>query len=311
VLHSDAPFCEAMADRFIRGSRENAFAAAVCVSSAIEQMASQNNRNDVRVVRIPCGAPVPETGTVRKAGVLRVLYAGRMTQDAKRAVDVAQAFCDTAAAAPNTEFTMVGAGPESDTVAGVIRGSPNVHFRGVAAPDEMPAVFSRHDVIVLLSDYEGLPISLIEAMASGLVPVCLAIRSGIAEVIEDGVNGLLVSDRGQSFTSAIRKLSEDSDLVARLGSAARATVEREYSAHINNARWANLLDELGSAARPSRVTVTRRIGLPAPEPAFGSEDLRRPPLADRIAESVRAAWFNSRQRLRPRARLREWRQSSR
>ncbi|WP_371821102.1 glycosyltransferase [Chloracidobacterium sp. D] len=46
-------------------------------------------------------------------------------------------------------------------------------------------------MFVLLSDYEGLPIALMEAMATGLVPICTAMRSGIGQLVVDGVTGCM------------------------------------------------------------------------------------------------------------------------
>ena len=173
----------------------------------------------------------------------------------------------------------------------------------------MDSVYASHDIFVLLSDYEGLPIALIEAMGAGLVPVCLAEKSGIAEVIEDGVNGLIVSDRDESFVAAIRGLHEDREFLARLSCNARTTVEREYSSVINHRRWADLLDELAIKAPSRPVRVPWLVRLPPPERAFGSEDIRRPPLRQRLERRVAELWFWTKQALRPRARLRALRET--
>src|SRR5205823_7198333 len=63
--------------------------------------------------------------------------------------------------------------------------------------------------LVLLSDYEGLPVSMLEAMAAGVVPVCLDTRSGIRDAIQHGFNGLIVKDRKDDFHGAVRTLKKD------------------------------------------------------------------------------------------------------
>ncbi len=131
------------------------------------------------------------------------------------------------------------------------------------------------DVIVLLSDYEGLPISLLEAMACGVVPVCLNIRSGIPELIEDGVTGLLVDDREQGFVEAIRRLNEDPQLWTRLSKAARNHVRVDNSLQTSAQRWVELLHRLHQASdtrTPVRVPTT--FDLPPINSGLRREDAR-------------------------------------
>ena len=59
----------------------------------------------------------------------------------------------------------------------------------------------------------GLPIALIEAMACGVVPICLQTRSGF---VEHGVTGLLVRDRGKDFIAAVQRLRQEPLLEASI-----------------------------------------------------------------------------------------------
>jgi glycosyltransferase involved in cell wall biosynthesis len=83
--------------------------------------------------------------------------------------------------------------------------------------DILPAL----DVFVLSSRYEGLPVSLLEAMASGVPPVATAV-GGVPEVVTDGRDGLLVpAGQPAALATAIGRLLDDVDLRSRLGAAAR------------------------------------------------------------------------------------------
>jgi glycosyltransferase involved in cell wall biosynthesis len=75
---------------------------------------------------------------------------------------------------------------------------------------------------------EGIPVVLMEAMSCGLAVVASRI-SGIPELVEDGVSGLLVAPRDASaLAAALRRLHEDPALRARLGAAARERVQAEF-----------------------------------------------------------------------------------
>jgi glycosyltransferase involved in cell wall biosynthesis len=91
--------------------------------------------------------------------------------------------------------------------------------------DERDRLLACSDVFVLPSYYEGLPMSLLEAMAWGLAPICTPIGS-IPEYIEDGVNGLLVRPGAvEELAEKIERVVLDGNLRVQLGRRARATVE--------------------------------------------------------------------------------------
>jgi glycosyltransferase involved in cell wall biosynthesis len=91
---------------------------------------------------------------------------------------------------------------------------------------EMPSLYEGHDIFVFPSLVEGMPLTLLEAMASGM-PVVTTTSSGMADVVEDDVNGLLVPPAdSEELASAIRCLCESADLRCRIGHEARATMQR-------------------------------------------------------------------------------------
>ena len=78
------------------------------------------------------------------------------------------------------------------------------------------------DVFCLSSQFEGLSIALVEAMATGVACVATAV-GGVPEVIEDEVSGLLVSTGATAeLTDALERVLRDEPLRARLAAAGRA-----------------------------------------------------------------------------------------
>ncbi|MGH3020372.1 MAG: glycosyltransferase, partial [Gaiellaceae bacterium] len=93
---------------------------------------------------------------------------------------------------------------------------------------------------------EGIPVVLMEAMASG-VPVVASGISGIPELVDDGVSGLLVPPGdSRALARALRRLHDDPGLRERLAGAGREKVEREFDVR---ASAAELVRQIGLHAR--------------------------------------------------------------
>ncbi len=101
----------------------------------------------------------------------------------------------------------------------------------------LPEMMQSADLFVLPSKYEGLPLVLLEAMASGLPAVCSRIK-GTVDVIEDGKNGVLTDlDDSQGMSNAIIDLLVDKDQRSEMSREAVETISSEFS-------FDNLLNQL-------------------------------------------------------------------
>lgn len=168
--------------------------------------------------------PAPSAGAV---GAPRVLFLGRL-RDKKGVYDLLRAWPAVLARHPGARLLLGGDG-ELAAAAALAR------ELGVEASVELPgwldgsakaAALRRATVFVLPSYFEGLPISLLEAMAAG-VPVIATPVGGVPDLIEAERNGLLVPAGDVSgLAEALRRLLDDAALAQRLVAAARRTVDR-------------------------------------------------------------------------------------
>ena len=120
-------------------------------------------------------------------------------------------------------LVLIGLGPLEDELrktAAELGVVDRVTFLG--SRDDVFELLPLFDAFCLSSRYEGFPISLIEAMATGLACVTTAV-GGIPEILDDDVNGLLVPPgEPMALRAALERLVTDRDLVERLGGRAKA-----------------------------------------------------------------------------------------
>lgn len=143
-----------------------------------------------------------------------------------------------------------GGGPMREELATMARAAglePTISFHGARSQDEIAAAYARASlfaiapVVVADGDRDGIPNVLVEAMAMR-VPVVSTRISGIPELIDDGVNGLLVKPGdAAALAHAITRLLLEPGLASRLGSAGRRKVEREFDLTVNSRRVAEML----------------------------------------------------------------------
>src|SRR5215208_2478136 len=125
---------------------------------------------------------------------------------------------------PSAQVLLVGDGPERKALeceAKRIGVGDRLHFVGFVAHERVSAVLAHADLLVLPSLYEELGTVLLEAMQAGL-PIVASKTGGIPDVIENGVNGLLVPPGDpEALAHAIDRLLVDRDLACRLSEGAQ------------------------------------------------------------------------------------------
>lgn len=114
-------------------------------------------------------------------------------------------------------------------------------LRRLGMRDDVPAILAASDIFTLPSHFEGLPMSIIEAMLTGLPVVSTDIR-GPREQVIDGQTGLLVPPRAvKPLADALQRLAGDRDLRMRLGEAGRIRALAVFDEAVVLARTLDLL----------------------------------------------------------------------
>jgi colanic acid/amylovoran biosynthesis glycosyltransferase len=153
---------------------------------------------------------------------------------------------------------LVGSGPDEAALAAQIRRDgleANVTLVGPRTRPEVAEELRRADVLVTPSvptrqgRREGIPVVLMEAMSSG-IPVVASAISGIPELVEDGVSGLLAPPGdADALAAALRRLADDPELRGRLGAQGRRTVQEGFDVERSAEQ---LIERFAASARERR-----------------------------------------------------------
>ena len=190
------------------------------------------NRTPVPVERFPVFArPAPPDGAWRLVQACRLIGKKGLYTTLKALVTIVREF-------PGVRFVLCGTGPEQDklrTTAASLGLADHVELRGWMSQEALLEEYRRSHLflhpseLTANSDQEGIPNSMLEAMATGL-PVVATQHGGIPEAVTHGVDGLLVPERSPDLLAeAILSLLRDPARLAAMGKAAADTIRRRFS----------------------------------------------------------------------------------
>jgi L-malate glycosyltransferase len=142
---------------------------------------------------------------------------------------------------PEARLTVVGSGSEESKLrdlAGRLE-LRAVVFSGRVSPEQMHRVYAGSDIYVQTPNVDNMPLSVLEAFASGLPVVSTAV-GGVPAVVTNEVNGLLAAaDDHAGVARQVNRLLEEDGLAARLSAAAREACE-QFTWHAVRDGWLDL-----------------------------------------------------------------------
>ena len=180
-------------------------------SSTIMPAAKPMQRHDRQQARTELGLPTDAT---------LVGFVGRLT-----GIKRPDRFVRVAAAVSNATFVVVGNGPLKEQTVRDASSLNNVIFRDWC--DDVSLVLGALDAVVLTSDNEGVPLSLIEAASAG-VPVVSTDVGSVREIVEHGKTGFVVNDE-RALAEAVSRLVDDTTLRRSMGERAVAHIAQRCS----------------------------------------------------------------------------------
>jgi glycosyltransferase involved in cell wall biosynthesis len=210
---------------------------------------------------LPYGIPLPPRVRQPMAGPLRLIFAGRLEHGQKGVRDLPVLDGRLRDQSLDVTWTIVGDGPDGPGLRAAWPASARVRYLGALTPAETLAQLAEHDVFVLPTRAEGLPVALLEAMGCGLVPVVSHIDSGVPDVVTPEVDGLLpeVGDIA-GFAAAIGRLDRDRLRLERMAGAARQAVAERFDVRSRTTAYQALYARYREIYRPLSAEASLQYG---------------------------------------------------
>jgi glycosyltransferase involved in cell wall biosynthesis len=226
------------------------FDGTIAVSEGVRQRLLSSGVNPDRIALIRNGVdlhPFKDLRRLTSFDVHRPLRVGLVARlSHEKGVDLfLRAAAIALKAQPNALFVVAGDGPDRPALEALIRElGLQQHLTLLGRQENMPAFYASLDVLVLSSRIEGLPMALLEGMASGLPVVATAVGE-VPQVIENGRSGRIVAPGNyEALAAAIIQILEDGRLRQSFGINAMNRVADQFSAAKMTAEYVRLYSSL-------------------------------------------------------------------
>lgn len=169
---------------------------------------------------------------------IKILYPARIN-DVKQQIEIVKHLKGNID--PRIQILFAGTGPKLDELSDLCCGEEQ--FKVLGFRDDIPELMQNCDFLMLFSQHEGLPISLIEATQIGLPVICNSV-GGNLEIIRDGVNGIVVDEWDEllkTLNSLPSLTQEKIDDMSRNG---REIYEKKFKFDIFKKNYLNLIESL-------------------------------------------------------------------
>ena len=255
-VHSGGLFPSGPRRSLLERLQSRIFRSALEAANAVVALTPSRQRRLEQEARISYSCVIPNAPDLAVLSARRplertpvVLFLGHLYRE-KGVYDLLEAFATLRDTHPDLRLVLAGEGREAEPLrsqADRLGLGEVVDLPGWVGPDQKATLLAEAACLVLPSHTEGLPLVLLEAMHAG-VPIVATPVGGVPEVVEDGVEALLVPPHDVSALSqALMRIVDDAALSARLSQGARRRAIAEYTPEALAARIGDVYREvLGS-----------------------------------------------------------------
>lgn len=223
-----------------------------------------NRKNDVYY--LPYGIEVKTVPQEEKRNdrVLKLIFIARLNEK-KGVYDLLELHKELCNKNINFTLTIVGDGPEKDKLTSLTKNIRNIFLLQPKTTKEVLEIAADHDIYLLPSYLDGVPVALLEAMSVGLVPIIYKFNEGINEVVNKNNGYIVPSGDITMMTQIIEKLDADRELLALMSKNAKQKIFNDYNAEKRFKDYYQLFEKFLELKKPLRRKLIKydgRLDLP-------------------------------------------------
>ena len=158
-----------------------------------------------------------------------ILYVGRLENNQKKVIRIVELWKSLETKYPDWKLYIVGDGPEKKSLLQYTQKHDlrNIFFEGFKSPIEY---YKKASILLMTSEFEGLPLTLIEAISFGVIPIVYASFTSVSDVIDNYKNGITLSNNNgynsKLMLTEIIKIMNDNEQMSRISHNAYMSSQR-------------------------------------------------------------------------------------
>ena len=209
---------------------------------------------------LPHGVPIPAIGPIEESGGnLKIVYTGRLVESKgirdlysihkllqKRGIDI--------------EWTIIGRGPLRDFLNEQWKGENNVRFLSPDTNEEVMMLMSQHSLFVLPTRFEGSPVTILEALGTGIAPVVSDLPGGIREIVSEDIGRRVPVGNIELFADAIAELHCDRKMLYELRINARKLALQQFDIKVTSDNYFEAFVQFASLKKPRQTLPKMKFG---------------------------------------------------
>jgi len=206
---------------------------------------------------LPHGVFIPEWKEKTAEGKLGIAFIGRLVE-AKGVMKLYEINELLKKKKTGTEWTIIGGGELKELLQQQWKNETNVIFCSPATKKNLLEIIQKCHLFVLPTAFEGSPVSILEAMSCGLVPLVSDLPGGIQEVVTSDLGFKLDGDDPLQFADCIEQLNDNRELLNKMSLSAYSVVKEKYNINATADKYFSLFNgyrSLPGKSRQAKISI--------------------------------------------------------